>query len=206
MSQEKSFAVDLRSAQQGDGDAWRRLYHRYRPALESWAGSFRANGEMSEGDLIQEAWIKVFKGIGGFNGVETDRTDELAQVFFQWLRVTCRHAMLTRIKYSQAARRHPRNPSPSNEEFELADTQIKTPSSIVESVEQAERLRKAIEELPDNIDRQIISMSFEDNLSLRAIANILNTEYTAIRRRFHFLLGCLGSTLSDNRNHLEKDK
>ncbi len=205
MFRDNSLVVDIRAAQQGDSGAWDRLFLMYRPALQSWAGRFRVSGEMSEHDLIQEAWIHVFNGIGRFNGVDSNRSDEMPIVFYKWLRVTARHAMLTRIKYSQAAKRHPEKPIVRNEDFELTDHQIRTPSSIVEGDEQAEHLRVAIADLPEFSDRQIISMSFEDNLSLRAIASILNKDYATIRRRFHFLLRRLEYVLTKNPNKIEKD-
>ena len=185
---------DIRAACKGDSESWERLLMTYRPALESWASTFSINGDMSQRDLVQEAWLQVWKGLGSFRGVE--QPDIVTALFYQWLRVTARNAMLTCLKHRNAKRRLPDKPVVNGHDWSLQDHQCKTPSSIVSAHEQALRLQKAIEELPEPLDRQIVSMVTEDGLSLRVVSNVLGRDYSTIRRRFHGVLSKLETKLN----------
>ncbi len=166
----------------------------YRPALEAWASNFSTEGEMSHRDLIQEAWLQIWKGLGSFRGV--DDAEHVGPVFFRWLKVTARNAMLTTVKHRQAQCRSPDQPVMGNGHWNLPDDAMKTPSSIVALDEEIVRMRIALSELPDPLDRQIFSMVTDDGFSLRLISDLLGRDYSTIRRRFHLGLGTLEHLLN----------
>lgn len=184
---------DIQAAVAGDEDAWQRLLATYRPAMEQWSSSFSADGELSRSDLVQTAWFQVFEGLDKFNGVENP--DDVAPMFYQWLKVTARNAMLTLIKHRNRKRRKPDQPFVNGHDFVMVDRHQKTPSSIVAHDEQLERLRNAIENMNDPLDKQIVGMIVEDGLSLRMVANLLGRDYSTIRRRFLRIIASLGSRI-----------
>lgn len=185
--------ADIRAAQQGDADAWERLLVTYRPAMESWSLSFSPHGEMSQRDLVQVAWLQVFKGLDKFNGVE--QPEHVAPMFYKWLRITARNAMLTLLKHRSTQRRAPEHPMVNGDNLALTDPEQRTPSSIVARGEQINRLQVAVQNLADPLDRQIVAMVTKDGLSLRVVAGILGRDYSTIRRRFHNVLAKLGNVM-----------
>lgn len=181
-----NLVADIQSARSGDADAWQRLLETYRPAMESWSAGIATDNELSQSDLVQTAWLRVFKGLHSFKGA--DQPDHIVPMFYQWLKVTARNAMLTRIKHGKARCRSPKTPLVNGHEDLLADIEQKTPSSIAVHNEQLNRLASAVERLADPLDRQIVSMVTEDGLSLRIVATTLDRDYSTIRRRFNKFL------------------
>ena len=186
--------ADICAARQGDSEAWERLLDTYRPVLESWALAFASNGDLSHSDLVQEAWLHIWKGLDTFKGVEDPAL--VTPMFYRWLKITARNAMLTRVKHRQAKRRRPDGPVYNGEYIGDVDNGAPTPSSIVATEEAKAQTRNAVENLPDPIDRQIISMVIDDGLSLRVISRVLGRDYSTIRRKFHNVLGQLQQILS----------
>jgi len=192
MTTEKLLA-NICLAQQGDSDAWQNLLVTYRPVMERWASGIHTDSEMSQADLVQIAWMQAFKGLGKFKGVAQPRF--VAPMFYQWLRITARNAMLTSVKRGKTQRRSPDRPLVNGHVAQLADQKQKTPSSIVARNEQLNRLAAAVDSVTDLFDKQIISMVFEDGLSMRSAAQLLGRDYSTVRRRFHALIHQLGMVI-----------
>ena len=186
--------ADIYAARQGDAVAWERLLETYRPVLETWALAFSSNGDLSHSDLVQEAWLYVWKGLDSFKGVEDP--EHVTPMFYRWLKITARNAMLTRIKHRQAKRRFPDCPVVSDVDQPIEDDGANTPSSIVSHKEETMRMRAAVDRLSDPLDRQIINMVTEDGLSLRVVSSVLGRDYSTIRRKFHNVLGRLEQILN----------
>lgn len=173
-------ALDIRAARRGDAESWTRLLKTYRPVLESWASAYTTSGELSQRDLVQEAWMQIWKGLNSFRGI--DHPEHVTAMFYQWLKITARNAMLTRLKHRNAKRRKPEQLLQNASEW--LDPESRTPSSQAAHNEQVQRMRQAVDRLTDPIDRQILFMVSEDNLSLRFTARLLGKDYSAVRRRF----------------------
>ncbi|MGI9516127.1 MAG: RNA polymerase sigma factor [Pirellulaceae bacterium] len=195
-SSDAQLTADIRAAIGGDTEVWQRLLETYRPAFERWAESFSHDSELSQADLVQEAWLRVYRGLSGFRGVE--QTDGVPAAFYVWLRTTARNAMLAKWRARNANRRIPDDQKTNGQFSLLADPNTHTPSSIVAHNEELSHLHNAISQLDDPMDRQIIGMVFEDGLSLRSVSRLLDMEYTTLRRRFHRLLGQLASGLTSD--------
>ncbi len=193
-SDDAQLTSDIRAAVAGDQTVWVRLFETYRPAMQRWALSFSHDSEMSQDDLVQEAWLRVCKGLSGFRGV--DQKDGIPAAFYSWLRVTARNAMLAQWRTRNTNRRIPDELMVSGESLFVADPNTRTPSSIAAQHEELARLQNAIADMPDARDRQIIGMVFEDGLSLRTVAQLLDMDYSALRRRFHVLLSELSTSVT----------
>jgi RNA polymerase sigma factor (sigma-70 family) len=180
-------ANDIRSAVNGSDDAWQRLLARYQPFLERWASAIECNGEMSQSDLIQDAWLRICQGLGSFEGVERE---DCAAAFYNWLRSTSRNAMLNRVN---GRKRIPVKPWDTDQT--IARRKVESPSSAVANREQTDRIHQVIKELPSELDRQIIRMVFWERVSLRQIAVVLELEYSGLRRKFHSILDSIGQGL-----------
>ncbi len=60
-----------------------------------------------------------------------------------------------------------------------------TPSAVAATDEEARIVREAIERIPDETDRRIVTARFFDALSLREVSRRLEIPYKRVRARFH---------------------
>ncbi|MEL7498162.1 MAG: sigma-70 family RNA polymerase sigma factor [Planctomycetota bacterium] len=184
---------DIRLAVKGDQEAWMRLFAKYREVLAKWADDIEDPSHLSQRDLIQDAWLKVFKGLGKFRGADSDQ--EMAACFYVWLRTTVRRAFLSTLESIHAQKRKPKDAEIHREIGPMVDNEQSTPSSIVMKEEQNHKVVAAVENLEDPLDRQIIKMFIWEGLSLKTIASVLGMDYTKLRRRHHLILAKLGSEI-----------
>ena len=184
---------DILSAKAGDRDAWERLFVRYRPAVESWSRKVTASHESSQRDLLQDAWLQIWKGLQSFEGGASDQ--ETSAMFYSWLRVTARNAILSRLKIANAKRRQPDLPMANGQQVKFYPNQDSTPSSIVARNESLDKLEELVAELPDSMDRQIFTIVMQDGLSIKEAARLLERDYSTVRRRLHRLLERLGNLM-----------
>jgi len=208
MTIDSDIVVDLRRATDGDDAAWQRLCTRFQPVLRRLAADFEGLNcpDLSSSDLVQEAWLRVCKGLNQFHVDEPSSEEETAAKFYHWVRTTSRRAML-----NICAARNSRARKPTGRFVPLgsADSTCSlpqsvepvarenSPSGIAEKAEQSQRIEKAVGQISETTDRAIIQMVFMDGISLRCVSEILGLGYDQVRRRFHATLRQLETSLSE---------
>jgi RNA polymerase sigma factor (sigma-70 family) len=199
---------DLRLAQQGDRQAMDRLLAALRPRLEQLARRYAEPGcsHASTADLVQEAALRLWQRVAQFQGGRDD--EQTAAMFQDWVRQLVRHLARDRQRQRHAQRREPLGgvrrldlaaPSGSSGHPGANDPAAggSTPSAKVGADEQARLIRKALEKIPDPMNRSIIELCFFDGLSLRQIAGWLNLSYDKVRQGYHRSLRLLERELGD---------
>ncbi len=182
-------AADIRLAIDRDADAWDRLYRHYRPFLLSAAQSQLTPADVSHSDLVQEAWIRIFSGLGSFDGF--DSGENLSLCFFVWLRRVALNTFHNIRVNRNAQKRSPQDGEIVRPDSPLPDTACSTPSSIASENERAKLLREALGKLTNDADRQIIQLSIWEGHTLRAISTVIGMEYTKVRRQYQKTLKSL---------------
>lgn len=144
--------------------------------------------DLSQSDLVQEAWMRVSQRLHLFNGI--NHQGEIGGIFCNWLRSTARHAMLNTVNGKK------RIPTVRIETGQIIGGQLNnSPIAEAQDREQAELLSNAISNLSSECDREILQMVFWDRVSLRQVAIALDLEYSQLRRRFHKILDSLAEQL-----------
>jgi len=178
----------LKRARGGDRQAVDQLLAVLRPHLEQLARRYAdpdCPGE-STADLVQEAALRVWQKLDQFRG--GDDAEQTTAMFQEWVKQLVAHLGLDRQRAHQAQRRGPSQPvlrlEASGGAIDPAASGP-TPSANAGLEEQAERIRAALEALPEATDREIVRLCFFDGLSLRQIAERLALSYDKVRERYH---------------------
>jgi RNA polymerase sigma-70 factor (ECF subfamily) len=108
-------------------------------------------------DVVQEAYLRAFKSFGGFHG-SNGRA---------WLLTIVRNTSYTLLKKNRAADLT----TTFDEEIHAASDESASPAIIVEHAEDAERVTKAMDELPAEF-REILVLRHQEGLSYKEIADI----------------------------------
>jgi RNA polymerase sigma-70 factor (ECF subfamily) len=158
------------AAQEGDRAAFDELVRR--TYVDTYTLAYRLTGHEEDArDVVQEAYLRAWKGIGRF------RRD--AQ-FTTWLyRVTANAA------YTHVQKRHRQRTSPLDETHDLADTRLESsPEIVAESTAGLEDLAVALNRLPDTL-RQIIVLKDVYGLSHETIGEETGVSVAAAKVRLH---------------------
>jgi RNA polymerase sigma-70 factor, ECF subfamily len=155
----------------GDESAFIDLIERYQARLLRLAGSFVARRDVAE-DVVQETWIAVLNGIGGFQG---------RSAFRSWLFQIC----VNKAKSAAARERRVVPVDPADLDVDAADfatdgSWAAPPQRWADQVsEQAadsplvERVRRAIDALPAG-QRQVITLRDVEGLSAAEVSAALS--------------------------------
>jgi len=108
-------------------------------------------------DVVQEAYLRAFKSFGGFHG-SNGRA---------WLLTIVRNTSYTLLKKNRAADLT----TTFDEEVHATSDESASPAIIVEHAEDAERVTKAMDELPSEF-REILVLRHQEGLSYKEIADI----------------------------------
>ena len=108
-------------------------------------------------DVVQEAYLRAFKSFGGFHG-SNGRA---------WLLTIVRNTSYTLLKKNRVADLT----TTFDEEIHAASDESASPAIIVEHAEDAERVTKAMDELPAEF-REILALRHQEGLSYKEIADI----------------------------------
>ena len=108
-------------------------------------------------DVVQEAYLRAFKSFGGFRG-SNGRA---------WLLTIVRNTSYTLLKKNRVADLT----TTFDEEIHAASDESASPAIIVEHAEDAERVTKAMDELPAEF-REILVLRHQEGLSYKEIADI----------------------------------
>ena len=108
-------------------------------------------------DVVQEAYLRAFKSFGGFHG-SNGRA---------WLLTIVRNTSYTLLKKNRAVDLT----TTFDEEIHAASDESASPAIILEHAEDAERVTKAMDELPAEF-REILVLRHQEGLSYKEIADI----------------------------------
>jgi RNA polymerase sigma-70 factor (ECF subfamily) len=156
------------AAQEGDRPAFDELVRRTYVETYTLAMRLTANEEDAR-DVVQEAYIRAWKGIGRFRGD--------AQ-FSTWMYRITANAASTHVQ------RRRRQRTESIEDHDLADESVPSPEAAVESQMSLERLSEAVANLPPKL-RAIVVLKDVYGLSHEEIATELGITETAAKVRLH---------------------
>jgi len=115
----------------------------------------QTQNELSQSDLVQEAWIRIWSRLPAFNGAAdvSQGDDQTDRMFRSWIRVTSRNVVTNLLERQGALRR--KGSIESVEPEELADTYIMSASSILRTHEDNRAVQSALENLPED-ERKIV--------------------------------------------------
>jgi RNA polymerase sigma-70 factor (ECF subfamily) len=113
--------------------------------------------EQDAQDVVQEAFLRAFKSFGGFRG-SNGRA---------WLLTIVRNTSYTLLKKNRVAD----VTTPFDEEIHASGDESVSPATILEHSEDAELIRRAMDELPPEF-REILTLRHQEDLSYKEIADI----------------------------------
>lgn len=108
-------------------------------------------------DVVQEAYFRAFKSFGGFHG-SNGRA---------WLLTIVRNTAYTLLKKNKAVDLT----TTFDEELHVADHESSTPATLLQQTEDAELVRKAMDDLPPEF-REILVLRHLEGLSYKEIAEV----------------------------------
>ena len=114
--------------------------------------------EQDAQDVVQEAYLRAFKSFGGFHG-SNGRA---------WLLTIVRNTSYTLLKKNRAVDLT----TPFDDEIHATHHDSASPAAILEHAENAELIRKAMEELPAEF-REILALRHQEGLSYKEIGDIV---------------------------------
>lgn len=170
----------LAAVRGGDRSAAEELVDRTYPAV--YASLFRMCGDPdSAADLTQDTYRKAWEALAGFDG---------RSQFFTWLYRIAYTTFLNSI-------RRPRR-IVSLDDADVPEMRDDAPSAddVMSDTEEAERLRKAVLELPEEL-RFTVTAHFWGGLAVKEIAKIENITTVAIRKRLHKAFTILEGSLDE---------
>ena len=180
----------IRLASEGDRSALDQLFSRHRDRLQRMIRlrlDRRIQGRLDSSDVLQEAYIDVFKNLRGY-------VDAPTTSFFIWLR------NVVGLKLAEVHRRHLgtqkrdakrdvsiyRGALPAVNSVSLAAQllgQMTTPSQVVVKTEMRVRLQEVLDCM-DEIDREIIALRHFERLDSQETADILGMSKSGASSRY----------------------
>lgn len=166
--------VIVRRVQAGDKAAFNLLVRKYQYKVINLVSRYVYDNSEVE-DITQDVFIKAYRAINGFRG---------DSAFYTWL---YRIAINTAKNYLVAQSRRPPNTDVEAQDAELVESgsglrDIGTPESNVLTRELAERVTKAVEELPEDLRTAIMLREIE-GLSYEEIALVMDCPIGTVRSR-----------------------
>ncbi len=140
--------------------------------------------EQDAQDVVQEAYLRAFKSFGGFHG-SNGRA---------WLLTIVRNTSYTLLKKNKAVDLT----TPFDEETHGTSRDVDSPVALLERSEDAELIKKAMDELPAEF-REILVLRHQEGLSYKEIADIAQippgTVMSRLARARGKLKECLGARI-----------
>lgn len=175
------FTALLEAAQAGDRDAIESVVSLVEQDVRAVCFDFQmqGNGHLSRNDLFQEAWLKIWTQLDGF---EIRGADDVVWVMFRkWARTTARNVMFNILEQQNAAKRNYGRRLRTLDRNE-AEAPAKSMSKHLIARENAGRISQAIELLPEE-SRMLIKKCFLDGYSVKDVSRQLNWTYETTRYR-----------------------
>jgi RNA polymerase sigma factor (sigma-70 family) len=187
---------DLRLAQKGDRQALDRFLALLHPHLVKMVGQYgrRSFSAESTADLVQESSLRIWQRLHQFQG--RPNRDQTSRMFWQWASQIVRRLVLDNHRRRNAQCHKPpravlrlapadRNETSHGKGWIDPAASGPEPAANVRASEQARLVQQALENIPDEKDREIVRLSFFDELSFRQIAGQLNVTYGRVHTGYH---------------------
>jgi RNA polymerase sigma-70 factor (ECF subfamily) len=166
----------------GDGAALGEIFDRHHQAVYRFLSRLAGPGDGSDlDDLVQDTFVRIAQGASGFAGRSTARS---------WIFAIASHAAVDHVR--REARRRDIHRHSAVERAEAPDR----PDHRTEGREALGRLRRAIEELPDDLRVTYVMCELEDTPGKDAAAALGVPEGT-IWRRLHDARRALRDTMDE---------
>ncbi|MDH3639677.1 MAG: RNA polymerase sigma factor RpoE [Gammaproteobacteria bacterium] len=174
MSKPSTDAVIVERVQEGDKSAFDLLVRKYQFKIANLISRYVYDQSEIE-DITQEVFIKAYRAISGFRG---------DSAFYTWL---YRIAINTAKNYLVAQSRRPPGTDVEARDAEQTESgrnlrDIGTPESNLLSRELADRVAKAVQELPEDL-RIAITLRELEGLSYEEIATVMECPIGTVRSR-----------------------
>jgi len=161
-------AALLRATSAGDREAFRLLVDRYeRRAF--WAAFHLLGDEEEARDVVQEAFVRVYRSM--------DRFDE-RRPFYTWFYRIVTNLAIDHLRHMRLTRRI------ASEEATESLTGGVAPSSPIESNETRRNVRRALDLLPPKFKTVMVLRELH-GLSCKEIATIVSSTHATVRWRMH---------------------
>jgi RNA polymerase sigma-70 factor (ECF subfamily) len=158
--------------QQGDQEALKELFERYREKVYQVAyGMVRRREDAL--DIVQEVFIKLFRSIGHFRGKST---------FYTYL---YRMATNTAIDHIRKMKKFVASSIDGEGAFQPPDGPEKRPDAQVIERELEEKIRGAMDKLPDD-QRTALLLRDVEGLSYQEIAEAMGCSIGTVMSRLHY--------------------
>ncbi len=163
-------AALLAALRAGDERAFVTLVRRHHNAMLHLASSFVPNAAVAE-EVVQDTWIGVLRGIGGFEGRSSFRT---------WLfRILVNRARTAGERERRSVAIGDAGPAVDQSRFDDAGSWAAPPEQWIEDTDDrlragklAGRIRSAIEELPAR-QREVVTLRDVEGLSSHEVCHVL---------------------------------
>jgi RNA polymerase sigma-70 factor, ECF subfamily len=167
----------------GERAAFDELVRRHQRALWRLAHRYVKN-EADASDVVQQAFVRAYRGLAGFRGAATVRT---------WLYRIAINLSLNHVR--DRAREEPA--APDAIDLRAAPTRPTGAARIIAGEDQA-RLRRAIEGLPPK-QRMVLELRVFDELPFKEVADLADCTENAAKVNFHHAVKRLRELLAGGR-------
>ena len=174
MGSEDQLQALVRRCQHGEHAAFETLFRQFQPKLRYYVRRLDGVGGRAD-DVLQDVWVKVVRQIGSLK----DR-----KAFVAWLYAIARNEV-----YGRARAKDPF--------VELTDEHLRRAAEDDEPVfsdEDAAQIHQALDKLKAR-HREILTLSFLEELSHQQIAEILGIRAGTVKSRIHYAKQCLRRAL-----------
>ena len=160
----------LQRLRAGDEQAFVVLVRRYHDSMIRLACSFVPSRAVAE-EVVQDTWMGVLRGIGGFEGRSSFRT---------WLfRILVNRARTAGARERRSGAIGDAGPAVDQSRFDAAGAWVAPPEQWIEDIDDrlragkmAHRIRSAIEELPSR-QREVVTLRDVEGLSSDEVCHVL---------------------------------
>ncbi len=183
----------IRALAKGDEEAYRYLYRTYAPKIGALVKSFLGSDDID--DVIQEVFLRVYKGVKKFRG-----DSKLATWIYKITMNVCNN-LYKKLKHRSILTDFEQ--STDDEEFSEYHCQVSSEDDIKKTLSHEEVLQKLNEALAklDPEDRAILYMKEVEGLTYAEIGKIIDKPEGTIKSRLHYvkrqLRKLLGEALGD---------
>jgi len=156
----------------GDEDAFSMLYQRYKNRVLNYFYRLFGSRERAE-DLMQESFIRVWRGASGFKGKRAS--------FSTWLYTISHHLAASELRKRRLLI-FPLNKEPEMEQFIKAN-EVPLEHQLIKR-EEAIIIKKSILRLPPR-QREVIVLRHYEGLTFREISDVVGCQVGTAKTRFH---------------------
>jgi RNA polymerase sigma-70 factor (ECF subfamily) len=191
---DEELLVDFR--ERGNRPAFEALVHRYERELFGYLRNYLGDASMAE-DVFQQTFLQVYLKCDQF---------EPQRKFRPWLYAVATNQAIDyqrhygRHRMSSLDRRMSHGDDPENGSFgELFNSPQRGPDEESLSLEQADEVRRAVDDLPEQT-RQVVLLVYFQGLKYREAAHVLGVPLGTVKSRLHGAIQKLGEVLASSGN------